>query len=176
MKVRGAITDVWVLKAALVVAVNRALAGARRDSAPCVRSHSRPPSAYDDDIDIYRFEPNRDYGRLWTNSYGYASREFEHERRSGTIRLALLGDSFAVGSVRQDDNFASWMERLHPGLEAYNFGVSAIGPNHYAAILQDEVLRFSPDVVLVAFFVGNDVTAPPRTKPSVTTPLLPLFL
>ena len=121
MKVRGAITDVWVLKAALVVAVNVALSLVLGEIVLRVFGATAGHHLLThDDIDIYRFEPNRDYGRLWTNSYGYASREFEHERRSGTIRLALLGDSFAVGSVRQDDNFASWMERLHPGLEAYS--------------------------------------------------------
>ena len=129
-----------------------------------------------DSTDVYRFEPSRDYGRLWTNRYGYASREFETERRPGTVRLALIGDSFAVGAVRQDDNFASWMERLHPGLEVYNFGVSAISPDAYAAILKGEALRFSPDVVLVAFFVGNDITGPPDPQRPFWSPILPVFV
>ena len=127
-----------------------------------------------DVIDVYRFEPNRNYGRLWTNSYGFASREFEPGRRPGMTRLALLGDSFAVGSVRQDDNFASWLERLRPNLEVYNFGVSAIGPKAYAAILEDEAIRFKPDLVLVGFFVGNDPTEEPG-EPRSWTPVLPRF-
>jgi len=111
-----------------------------------------------DNIDAYRFLPNHDYGRLWTNSSGYPSREFVRERRRGIARIALLGDSFAVGAVRQDVNFASRIEALRPSVEVYNFGVSAIGPEDYHLILRTEALAFDPDVVMVALFVGNDLT------------------
>jgi hypothetical protein len=74
----------------------------------------------------------------------------------------LLGDSFAVGSVRQDENFASRIEALRPDIEIYNFGVHAAGPEEYAALLDDEALGWAPDAVIVAFFVGNDAgTRPP---------------
>ena len=111
-----------------------------------------------DNIDAYRFLPNHDYGRLWTNSSGYPTREFARERRPGIARVALLGDSFAVGAVRQDVNFASRIEGLRPNVEVYNFGVSAIGPEDYHLILRTEALAFDPDVVMVALFVGNDLT------------------
>jgi len=113
-------------------------------------------------IDAYRLLPNHDYGRLWTNSFGYPSRRFDLGRRPGISRLVLLGDSFAVGSVRQDENFASQIEKIRPDIEVYNFGVHATGPEDYAALLRDEALAFQPDTVLVAFFVGNDAgTRPP---------------
>lgn len=114
-----------------------------------------------DNISAYRLLPNHDYGRLWTNSSGYPSREFVRDRGPGRTRVVLLGDSFAVGSVRQDVNFASGIERLRPDVDVYNFGVSAIGPEDYRVILQTEALAFDPDVVLVAFFVGNDLTERP---------------
>jgi hypothetical protein len=112
-------------------------------------------------IDAYRLRPNHDYGRIWTNSFGYPSRPFELAPRAGSSRLVLLGDSFAVGSVRQDENFASYIERLRPDIEVYNFGVHAAGPEDYAALLGDEALAFGPDAVLVAFFVGNDAGSRP---------------
>ena len=111
-----------------------------------------------DNIDAYRFQPNHDYGRLWTNSSGYPTREFVRERRSGIARVALLGDSFAVGAVRQDMNFASQIETIRPDVEIYNFGVSAIGPQDYHLILRTEALVLDPDIVMVALFVGNDLT------------------
>jgi hypothetical protein len=114
-----------------------------------------------DNVSAYRFLPNHNYGRLWTNSYGYPSREFLRERRTGITRVVLLGDSFAVGSVRQDVNFASALERLRPKLEIYNFGVSAIGPRDYRVILETEAMAFDPDIVLVALFVGNDLPDTP---------------
>jgi hypothetical protein len=112
-------------------------------------------------IDAYRLLPNHDYGRLWTNSFGYPSRRFDLARRPGISRLVLLGDSFAVGSVRQDENFASQIEKLRPDIEVYNFGVHATGPEDYEALLRDEALAFQPDTVLVAFFVGNDAGSRP---------------
>jgi hypothetical protein len=111
-----------------------------------------------DGIDAYRLLPHHDYGRLWTNSSGYPSREFDRQRRPGVTRIALLGDSFAVGEVRQDVNLASDIEKLRPAVEIYNFGVHAIGPAGYRVLLETEALAFKPDIVLVALFVGNDLS------------------
>ncbi len=106
-----------------------------------------------------RLQPNRNYGDLlFTNSRGFCSREFEIEKRPGVRRIAVLGDSFAVGTVRQDRNFVSVLEALLPDTEIYNFGISGTGPREYLEILQTEVWPYSPDLVLVSFFVGNDVT------------------
>lgn len=121
-----------------------------------------------DNISAYRLLPNHDYGRLWTNSSGYPSREFVRDRRPGVSRVVLLGDSFAVGAVRQDVNFASGIEKLRPDVEVYNFSVHAIGPRDYRIILETEALAFEPDVVLVAFFVGNDLTEGPVSSPGLT--------
>ena len=107
-------------------------------------------------IDAYRLRPHLT-GRLHTNSLGYPSREFLQERRPGVQRIALVGDSFAVGVVQQDRNFASQIETLRRGTEVYNFGVSAIGPPEYYQLLISEVLDYHPDFVLLAFFVGNDI-------------------
>ncbi|HEX9638287.1 MAG TPA: SGNH/GDSL hydrolase family protein, partial [Acidobacteriota bacterium] len=108
-------------------------------------------------LDAYRLKPHL-YGRLHTNSYGYPSREFELRHREGIRRIAIVGDSFAVGAVRQDQNFASWIERLRPNIEVYNFGINGTGPRDYYEIIRSEALRFAPDIILVSFFVGNDVT------------------
>jgi lysophospholipase L1-like esterase len=110
-------------------------------------------------VDACRLAPNRDYGGLLTtNSHGYASREFVRDRQPGTLRLAALGDSFAVGVVPQQENFLSVLEQLRPDVEVYNFGLSRTGPREYADILRHEVWTYQPDFVLVCFFVGNDVT------------------
>ncbi len=106
-----------------------------------------------------RLQPHRNYGGLlFTNSRGFCSREFEHARRPGVRRIAVLGDSFAVGTVRQEQNFVSVLETLLPDTEVYNFGISGTGPREYYEILQTEVWPYKPDLVLVSFFVGNDVT------------------
>jgi hypothetical protein len=109
-------------------------------------------------MEAYRLAPHRNYGGLlFTNSLGYASREFERDNRPGVRRIAALGDSFAVGVVHQEQNYLTVLETLLPDTEVYNFGVAGIGPREYYEILQSEVWPFSPDLVLVSFFVGNDV-------------------
>jgi lysophospholipase L1-like esterase len=120
---------------------------------------SGDPLVLNEALDSWRLEPNRTYGgRLTTNSQGYPSREFQVEKRPGVRRIAALGDSFAVGVVPQDQNFLTLLERKLPNTEVYNFGVPGIGPREYDSILRSDVWRYQPDLVLVCFFVGNDVT------------------
>jgi hypothetical protein len=109
-------------------------------------------------MEAFRLAPNRNYGDLLsTNRHGYPSREFEPAKRPGVFRIAALGDSFAVGVVRQDYNYLTLLETLRPNTEVYNFGVAGIGPQEYYEILQAEIWPYTPDLVLVSFFVGNDV-------------------
>lgn len=108
-------------------------------------------------ISALRLIPNHEYSRWHTNSHGYPAREFTTEKRPGIERIAILGDSFAVGMVPQQLNFPHLIEELSPNTEVYNFGIIGIGPREYDQILNLETLRYKPDVVIVSFFAGNDV-------------------
>jgi lysophospholipase L1-like esterase len=73
----------------------------------------------------------------------------------------VLGDSFTVGyEVSQEQTFAAVLEdRLRTqGLpvEVLNAGVSGFGNAEAAVYLERELLRYEPDVVILAFF-GNDL-------------------
>jgi lysophospholipase L1-like esterase len=117
------------------------------------------PLLLNERLDGFRLQPQRNYGDLLhTNSHGYPSREFVVEKRPGVRRIAALGDSFAVGVVPQDKNFLTLLEAHLPDTEVYNFGVSGAGPREYDTILLREVWPYQPDLVLLCFFVGNDVT------------------
>jgi hypothetical protein len=111
-------------------------------------------------LEDYRLRPGHDYGGgLRGNSLGYPGREFRRAKRPGVTRIAALGDSFAVGpAVTFADNYLCLLERIQPGLEVYNFGVSGAGPREYHQILQQHAWAFEPDLVLVSVFVGNDIT------------------
>jgi hypothetical protein len=109
-------------------------------------------------LDAYRLEPHRAYGGLLcTNSRGYVGREFELAKPPGVRRIAALGDSFAVGVVKQENNYLHLLEGLCPGTEVYNFGIAGCGPREYEQILREEVWPYQPDLVLVSIFVGNDI-------------------
>jgi hypothetical protein len=111
-------------------------------------------------LDAHRLRPGHDYGGgLRGNRLGYPGRDFEPERPPGVLRVAALGDSFAVGpAVPFSENYLTVLERSLAGVEVYNFGVSGAGPREYAAILEEDVWTHQPDLVLVSLFVGNDVT------------------
>jgi hypothetical protein len=113
-----------------------------------------------DTLDAYRLVPGRDYGGgLRGNRLGYPGREFEPQKCPGVYRIAALGDSFAVGpAVPFADNYLSLLENALPDTEVYNFGVSGAGPREYHAILRRDVWTFSPNLVLVSIFIGNDIT------------------
>jgi hypothetical protein len=111
-------------------------------------------------MDAYRLGPGHTYANgLHSNALGYPGRDFNLDKEPGRVRVAALGDSFAVGPpVPYSDNFLKLLEAGFPGSEVYNFGVSGIGPREYLTILRRDVWRYRPDLVLVCVFVGNDIT------------------
>lgn len=97
---------------------------------------------------------------------GLRDRDRPLDKPPGTVRVAVLGDSFTEAmQVSLEDTFPALLEqRLNacdafPGraAEVLNFGVSNYGTAQQLLLLRDEVWRWSPDVVLLAFFQGNDV-------------------
>jgi len=112
------------------------------------------------ELDAYRLIPGRLYtGGIRGNRLGFPGRDFRADKKSGVLRVAALGDSFAVGpTVSAGDNYLSLLEDALPATEVYNFGVSGTAPREYSLILHKYVWTYRPDLVLVSIFVGNDVT------------------
>jgi hypothetical protein len=76
--------------------------------------------------------------------------------RSGRL-VAVIGDSFGVGTVPHSLHYTSVAERELPGHEFYNVGVAGADPRHYLTLLTEEVRPLDPDLVVVALFIGNDL-------------------
>jgi hypothetical protein len=93
------------------------------------------------------------------NSHGFNDEEFV-DKRSGEFRIVALGDSFAGGAVPYRHNYLTLLEKQ---LQAYgpykvlNMGIPAIGPKDYLNLFVREGLALKPDMVLLSFFVGNDI-------------------
>jgi len=93
------------------------------------------------------------------NAHGMRWREVPEEKPPGVRRIAFLGDSFTFGSWSDgvESSFVGVFDALlPPGVEALNFGVGGYGLDEMELLLEEEVLAFSPDVVVVVFFNGND--------------------
>jgi len=83
-------------------------------------------------------------------------------KRSGTLRLAVLGDSFVFGhGVREEDTMTAALQArfdaVTPGrAEVLNAGVMSYGTAQAARFLRDVVGPLEPDFALLVFFSGND--------------------
>jgi hypothetical protein len=110
-------------------------------------------------LDAYRLTPGRDYGAgLRGNSRGYPGPEVAPDKPPGVVRIAALGDSFAVGpAVPFADNYLTLLPQALPGVEVCNLGISGAGPREYRAALARDGWPQHPDLVLVSVFVGNDI-------------------
>ncbi|MDA1096308.1 MAG: SGNH/GDSL hydrolase family protein [Chloroflexi bacterium] len=97
--------------------------------------------------------------KIKVNSHGMRDREYSLKKRAGVRRIAAIGDSFTAGlEVKADEVFTEVMERdLGSGWEVLNFGVSGYSTLHEYLYLRDSILDFDPDVILLVFYVRNDL-------------------
>lgn len=117
----------------------------------------------------YRLRPNLDLrtklqGReitIGTNSAGMRWREVAAGVHAKTTRIAFVGDSFTFGCWADsvEESFVGVFESvLRPlGIEALNFGVGGYGLGDIELLIREELLRYHPDYIVLAFFNGNDI-------------------
>ncbi|HBB87667.1 MAG TPA: G-D-S-L family lipolytic protein [Blastocatellia bacterium] len=122
---------------------------------------------------LYRKE-GRSYVRI--NSDGLRDREHPLTKPANTLRIALIGDSYAEAlAVPLEQTFWSVMkDKLGEcdagsgkAIEVINFGVSGYGTAQELLTLRDKVWKYSPDVVMLAVTTNNDVTDNSRTLKKV---------
>ena len=100
------------------------------------------------------------------NRDGFYDIEWTSNKPPGTIRIAVLGDSYMEAfNVPMKSGFTRVLQqeltvRMAFGgrkIEVMNFGVSGYGTAQELLLLRNWVWDYSPDIVLLAFFTGNDV-------------------
>jgi len=107
-------------------------------------------------------QEGRAYVRI--NSEGWRDREHAVEKPAGVTRVAVLGDSHTEAfQVAEDETFWSVLERGlnargHRRVEVLSFGVGGFGTASELLALRHYVFKYAPDVVLLAFTSGNDVS------------------
>jgi lysophospholipase L1-like esterase len=97
---------------------------------------------------------------------GLRDREHSKQKPSDTVRIAVLGDSMAEAlQVPMSATFWSVVERRVRECKAFgardvevlNFGVSGYGTAQELLTLRRRVSDYAPDIVVLAFYPGNDV-------------------
>lgn len=94
------------------------------------------------------------------NSMGFRGSEVTQKKADGITRFAFLGDSFTLGmGVRDEDTFPASFERLirkrFPATEVLNFGISGTSTARHIRLLEEYVLSFEPDVVVMVLFLND---------------------
>jgi hypothetical protein len=122
----------------------------------------------------YSPKPNQE-GWFWVenknyvtiNSEGLRDREHSKIKPADTLRVAVLGDSFAEAKeVPMEQTFWSVMEQKLQACQAFagkkveviNFGVGGYGTAQELLTLRQKVWEYSPDIVLLTVTPYNDIT------------------
>src|SRR5262245_41461894 len=98
------------------------------------------------------------------NALGFRGPDRPERKADGVRRVAVLGDSMVAGiSVTEPETMCGVLETLlNAGagarVEVMNFGVAGSSPGQELALYRGLVRRFAPDVVVLAFFSGNDLS------------------
>jgi hypothetical protein len=113
------------------------------------------PYQYKDEFDVV----------VKTNHLGLHDVEHNYQKPAGIRRIVLLGDSFAEGaSVTIEQGFPYLLGQClnrnsEFPVEVINMGVAYYATTEELFLFQHEGVRYEPDLVLLAFYVGNDIEA-----------------
>ncbi|MEO7970637.1 MAG: SGNH/GDSL hydrolase family protein [bacterium] len=126
------------------------------------------------------------------NSQGLRDREHTIAKPGDTIRIAVLGDSFAealqvpMGKTfwtvmqQQLQNCAQSLETkacsIARNIEVLNFGVSGFSTARELILLRQRVWQYSPDLIVLLVTTRNDVRDNSRALDPYATSGLPYFV
>jgi hypothetical protein len=100
------------------------------------------------------------------NKHGFRDVNRSYEKPASTIRIAVLGNSWTEAmQVPLDKSYCSLLERKLTEISCYagkqvevlNFGVSGYSTAQELLLLRQEVWKYHPDVVVVAFYSARDI-------------------
>lgn len=97
-----------------------------------------------------------EYHRSPINEQGFRSIAFKPVQTDAT-KILLLGDSFTWGhsTTNKTNSFAD--ELLAKGYAVYNSGITATDPAQYLAVAKQYIPILKPEVVIMNFYMGNDL-------------------
>jgi hypothetical protein len=105
-------------------------------------------------------------GFVSVNRAGFRGPQWTIAKPPDTLRVAVVGDSFTEApQVAYEQTFCAVTERALGGckglggrkIQVMNFGTDAYGTAQELVTLRRHVWQYSPDIVVLAFFSGNDL-------------------
>ena len=118
---------------------------------------------------LRRMRPNSEFWhttrdgswRFVTNAQGFRDFEdYKYGETAGVLRVLSLGDSHTQGfEVRQERTFSEVIERYLRGegvnAQVLNTGIAGFSTAEELAFLENEGIRYDPDVVVLGFFAND---------------------
>lgn len=103
-------------------------------------------------------------GGMPLTEFGFRTEPYSKAKNPNTFRIVVLGDSFTFssGGVPHSSMWHVLAGRaleaeLHQRVEVINLGVPSVGPRFEKRLYELEGQGLQPDLVLLGFFVGNDL-------------------
>jgi len=95
------------------------------------------------------------------NKDGIRDRDYSLAKPNGIFRIAAVGDSSTFGfGLELEDTWPKQLERelqkTKPHVEVINFGVMGYNTPQEAERIQDKVLKYSPDLIIIGYSL-NDI-------------------
>ncbi len=114
--------------------------------------------------EVYNWETERKIP-LRFDREGFRGADRPYRKDPGVTRIAILGDSMiAALEVEEELTLVRQLEKLlrksHPQrrFEVFNFGIGGASPGQSLVLYRKLAARYEPDIVVNAFFVGNDLS------------------
>lgn len=116
----------------------------------------------------YRLSPNQRAYTLGSpatiNQWGFRGKNWSVDKPAGTVRIAILGSSYAFGhGVGDDDMYSAQLEKMLNEssaaktlrYEVMSFGLGGYDTGHEINVLKSYALKFKPDIVVLSFFFND---------------------
>jgi hypothetical protein len=113
------------------------------------------------------------------NSHGFRDRDRSYEKPPDTIRIAVLGNSWTEAlQVPLEKTYVAVLEQKLAELgcfapkhvEVLNFGVAGYSTAQELMLLHQEVWKYHPDIVLLAFYPARDIANNARELNNAVNP------
>lgn len=147
-------------------------------------------------LDPQLYAPNRDRGwvlrpgaqgvvavetkqYVQINSHGFRDQERSYDKGPDTVRIAVLGNSWTEAlQVPLEKTYTSILQDkltqrecfVGKRVEVLNFGVAGYSTGQELLTLQQEVWKYHPDIVLLAFYPARDIANNLRELNNAVTP------
>jgi hypothetical protein len=106
------------------------------------------PRRVPDDALRYRIEPG---------TGAHDSLGFRNKSVPSGAEIVAIGDSHTYGiSARASESWPSALGRM-TGKTVYNMSLGGYGPAEYLYLMENEALKLHPRLILVGFYLGNDL-------------------